>query len=127
MTFLITHTQDLTAAACTSATSFCSQFQERVAQIMTTATQETEDQQMALEQEKEKRQRMEEEIKDIIENLEDLSIRQIKLRLKALIGDEDIPYPEPVRRPPPPTPYVKPFVNVSTQTDDEGGPVDRYI
>ena len=90
------------------------------------AGQEAEDTHKDLEKEQEKRQKMMDDIGDLIENLYDLSMREIRARLMIMKGDEDIPFPEQIKRHPPTSPTVLPFVDEATQTDDEGGPADRY-
>ena len=46
--------------------------------------------------------------------------------MMAIKGDEDMPYPQQIKRHPPTSPSVLPFVDAATQTDDEVELVDRY-
>ena len=100
--------------------------EHQVGEITIVAAQEAEDMRKALQKQKEKRQKMVSDIVYLAENLEDIPMRELRIRLMAIKGDEVMPYPQQIRRHPPTSPSVLPFVNAATQTDDEVELVDRY-
>ena len=118
--------QDLTQAARRGAAEYWEKMEKQVGEITIMAAQEAEDLRKALQEEKEKRQKILCDISYLAENLEDIPMRQLRIQMMAIKGDEDMPYPQQIKRHPPTSPSVLPFVNAATQTDDEVELVDRY-
>ena len=118
--------QDLTQAARRDAAEYLEKMEQQVGEITIVAAQEAEDLRKALQEEKEKRKKMVSDISYLAENLEDIPMRQLRIQIMAIKGDEDMPYPQQIKRHPPTSPSVLPFVNAATQTDDEVELVDRY-
>ena len=118
--------QDLTEEARNDAAEYCNKVEQRAAEITSVAAREAEEMRKALKEQEEKNQRMIHDISYLIENLEDLTMNQIRAQLMTIRGDDKISYPEQIKRHPPTTPPVLPFAHIATKTDDEGGPIDRY-
>ena len=115
--------QDLTEATLKDATEYGKKLEKQMAEIKSLAAQQTEEIGKALQEEKEKREKTAGDLDSLIKHFDDLT-RQFRAHLVTVKEDEDMPYPQQVRRHPP-SPSVQAF-SVGTQTDDEGGPVDRY-